>query len=280
MAKILQRVRLVPNVHLLEVQAPEIARKCAPGQFVMVMPDERGERIPLTIADWDIEKGSITCVFLAVGTSTRKLALLQAGDEVPVFVGPLGKPSEMRNFGTVVCAGGCFGIAAIHPIARALKALGNRIITIVDVKARYLLYWEDKLRRVSDRFIVSTRDGAAGGTNEPHYIAAELNALIAAEPRIDRVVAIGCTYLMSASAEATRPHGIKTMVSLNPIMVDGTGMCGACRCTEGGKTRFACVDGPDFDGHAIDWAEVYARRKSYFDDEIRSLCTWEEKTFG
>ncbi len=280
MAKILQRVRLVPNVHLLEVYAPEIARKCAAGQFVMVMPDERGERIPLTIADWDVEKGSITCVFLAVGTSTRKLALLQAGGEVPVFVGPLGKPSEMRNFGTVVCAGGCFGIAAIHPIARALKAQGNRVITVVDVKARYLLYWEDKLRRVSDRFIVSTRDGAAGGTNEPHYIAAELNALIAAEPRIDRVVAIGCTYLMSASAEATRPHGIKTMVSLNPIMVDGTGMCGACRCTEGGKTRFACVDGPDFDGHAVDWAEVYARRKSYFDDEIRSLCAWEEKTFG
>ncbi|MGD0783767.1 MAG: sulfide/dihydroorotate dehydrogenase-like FAD/NAD-binding protein [Candidatus Aminicenantales bacterium] len=280
MARIIQRVRLVPNVHLLEVAAPEIARKCAAGQFVMVMPDERGERIPLTIADWDAESGTVTCVFLAVGTSTRKLALLQAGGEVPVFVGPLGKPSEIKPFGTVVCAGGCFGIAAIHPIARALKARGNRVITVVDVKARYLLYWEDKLRRVSDRFIVSTRDGAAGGTNTPHYIAAELGRLIAEEPRIDRVVAVGCTYFMSASAEATRPRGIKTMVSLNPIMVDGTGMCGACRCTEGGKTRFACVDGPDFDGHAVDWAEVYARRKSYFDDEIRSLCAWEEKTFG
>jgi ferredoxin--NADP+ reductase len=280
MAKIVQRIRLVPNVHLLEVAVPEIARKCAPGQFVMIMPDERGERIPLTIADWDAEKGTVTSVFLAVGTSTRKLALLQAGDDVPVFVGPLGKPSEIKLFGTVVCAGGCFGIAAIHPIARALKAQGNRVITVVDVKARYLLYWEDKLRRVSDRFIVSTRDGEAGGTNTPHYIAAELGRLIAEEPRIDRVVAIGCTYLMSASAEATRPHGIKTMVSLNPIMVDGTGMCGACRCTEGGKTRFACVDGPDFDGHAVDWAEVYARRKSYFDDEVRSLCAWEEKTFG
>ena len=280
MATIIQRIRLVPNVHLLEVEAPAIARKCAPGQFVMVMADERGERIPLTIADWDAEKGTVTCVFLTVGTSTRKLALLQSGDDVPVFVGPLGKPSEIKAYGTVVCAGGCFGIAAIHPIARALKAQGNRIITVVDVKARYLLYWEDKLRRVSDRFIVSTRDGEAGGTNAPHYIAAELEGLIAAEPRINRVIAIGCTYLMSASAEATRPHGIKTMVSLNPIMVDGTGMCGACRCTEGGKTRFACVDGPDFDGHAVDWAEVYARRKSYFDDEIRSLCAWEEKTFG
>jgi len=280
MAVIVQRIRLVPNVHLLEVAAPEIARKCEPGQFIMLMPDERGERIPLTIADWDAEKGTVTCVFLAVGTATRKLALLQAGDEVPVFVGPLGKPSEIKAFGTVVCAGGCFGIAAIHPIARALKAQGNRIITVVDVKARYLLYWEDKLRRVSDRFIVSTRDGEAGGTNAPHYIAAELERLIAEEPGINRVVAIGCTYLMSASAEATRPHGIKTVVSLNPIMVDGTGMCGACRCTEGGKTRFACVDGPDFDGHAVDWAEVYARRKSYFDDEVRSLCAWEEKTFG
>jgi ferredoxin--NADP+ reductase len=280
MAKIIRRIRLVPNVHLIEVEAPAIARKCAPGQFIMIMADERGERIPLTIADWDAEKGTVTCVFLAVGTSTRKLAMLQSGDDVPVFVGPLGKPSEIKAYGTVVCAGGCFGIAAIHPIARALKARGNRIITVVDVKARYLLYWEDKLRRVSDRFIVSTRDGQAGGTNAPHYIAAELEGLIAEEPRIDRVIAIGCTYLMSASAEATRPHGIKTMVSLNPIMVDGTGMCGACRCTEGGKTRFACVDGPDFDGHAVDWAEVYARRKSYFDDEIRSLCAWEEKTFG
>ena len=252
------------------------------------MPDERGERIPLTIADWDAEKGTVTCVFLTVGTSTRKLALLQSGDDVPVFVGPLGKPSEIKAYGTVVCAGGCFGIAAIHPIARALKAQGNRIITVVDVKARYLLYWEDKLRRVSDRFIVSTRDGEAGGTNAPHYIAAELESLIAAEPRIDRVIAIGCTYLMSASAEATRPHGIKTMVSLNPIMVDGTGMCGACRCTEGGKTRFACVDGPDFDGHAVDWAEGDFRRivagepdqMVITDDEIRSLCAWEEKTFG
>jgi ferredoxin/flavodoxin---NADP+ reductase len=280
MAKILQRIRLVPNVHLLEVEAPEIARRAAPGQFIMIMADEQSERIPLTIADWDAEKGSVSCIFLTVGTSTRKLALLQAGDDVPVFVGPLGKPSEIKTFGTVVCAGGCFGIAAIYPIARALKAQGNKVITVVDVKARYLLYWEDKLRRVSDRFIISTRDGEAGGTNEPHYIAAELGRLIAAGPRVDRVTAIGCTYLMSACAEATRPHGIKTVVSLNPIMVDGTGMCGACRCTEGGKTRFACVDGPEFDGHAVDWEEVYARRKSYFDDEVRSLCAWEEKTFG
>lgn len=280
MAKIVQRVRLVPNVHLLEVEAAEIARKCEPGQFVMIMPDEYGERIPLTIADWDAGKGTVTCVFLAVGTSTRKLALLQAGDDIPVFVGPLGRPSEIKAFGTVVCAGGCFGIAALHPIARALKAQGNRVISIVDVKARYLFYWEDKIRSVSDRLIVSTRDGLAGGTNAPHYIAAELASLAAEEPRPDRVVAIGCTYLMSSCAEATRPLGIKTVVSLNPIMVDGTGMCGACRCTEGGKTRFACVDGPDFDGHAIDWAEVYARRKSYFDDEVRSLCAWEEKTFG
>jgi len=287
MAQIVRRDRLVPNIHLLEVHAPEVARKCAPGQFVMVMPDERGERIPLTIADWDAERGTVTSIVLAVGTTTRKLARLRAGDEIPVFVGPLGRPSEIANFGTVVCAGGCFGIAAVHPLARALKAAGNRVITVIDVKARYLLYWEDKLRRTSDRFIVSTRDGAPGapssaaaGTAEPHYISTEIKTLIESEASIDRVIAVGCTYLMSSIAEATRPRRIKTVVSLNPIMVDGTGMCGACRCTVGGKTRFACVDGPDFDGHAVNWAELYARRKSYFDDEVRSLCAWEDETFG
>jgi len=277
MAKIIQRVRLAPNIHMIEVHAPEVARKCAPGQFIILMPDEKGERIPLTIADWDADKGTVTSVFLAVGTSTQKLARLRPDEEVPVFVGPLGKASEIKNYGTVVCAGGCFGIAAIYPIARALKACGNHVITLLDVKAGYLLYWEDKLRRVSDRLIISSREGAAGTTGR--YISDDLRELVESETPVDRVVAIGCTYLMSSCAEATRPRGVKTMVSLNPIMVDGTGMCGACRVTEGGKTRFACVDGPDFDGHAVDWGELYARRKSYFNDEIRSMCAWERKTY-
>ncbi|MCK4495046.1 MAG: sulfide/dihydroorotate dehydrogenase-like FAD/NAD-binding protein, partial [Candidatus Aminicenantes bacterium] len=267
MAKILQRKRLVPNIHLLEVHAPEVAQKCKPGQFVIIMPDERGERIPLTIGDWDEKKGSVTSVFLVVGTSTHKLSLLEAGDEVPVFVGPLGKPSEIEKYGTVLCAGGCFGIAAIYPIARALKEAGNKIITLLDVKANYLIYWEDKLKAVSDQFFISARDSYY---DCKEYIPNTLEKIVKKEKKIDRVVSIGCTYLMYTCSEATKPYGIKTVVSLNPIMVDGTGMCGACRVTIGGKTKFACVDGPDFDGHLVDWDELFSRRKSYFEDEIQS----------
>ena len=276
MAKILQRKRLVPNIHILEVHAPEVAQKCKPGQFVIIMPDERGERIPLTIGDWDEKKGSVTSVFLVVGTSTHKLSLLEAGDEVPVFVGPLGKPSEIEKYGTVLCAGGCFGIAAIYPIARALKEAGNKIITLLDVKANYLIYWEDRLKAISDQFFISARDGYY---NCKEYIPNTLKKIVKKEKKIDRVVSIGCTYLMYTCSEATKPYGIKTVVSLNPIMVDGTGMCGACRITVDGKTKFACMDGPDFDGHLVDWDELFSRRKSYFEDEIQSLCYWEKETF-
>jgi NAD(P)H-flavin reductase len=277
MPEILRRERLVPNIHLLEVRAPEVARKCRPGQFMIVMPDVRGERIPLTIADWDEKRGSVTAVFMLVGTSTHKLSRLKAGDEIPVVVGPLGRPSDIQNYGTVVCAGGCFGIAAIYPIARALKQAGNRVITLIDVKANYLFYWENKFKRVSDSLCVSSRDRFY---NSKEYIPSRLQTLIREEKKIDRVVAIGCTYLMYTCSEATRAAGIKTMVSLNPIMVDGTGMCGACRVTADGKTKFACVDGPDFDGHTIDWQELFSRRKSYFDDEVRSYCDWERSEFS
>ncbi len=276
MAKILKRERLVPNIHVIEVEAPEIVRKCQPGQFVIIMPDKKGERIPLTIADWDKKRGSITSVFMLVGTSTHKLAQLNAGDDVPVFVGPLGKPSEIGKFGTVLVAGGCFGIAAIYPIARALKEKGNKIIMLLDVKASYLLYWEEKLRAVSDQFHVSSRDSFY---DCKEYIPHTLESLLKKEKKIARIHSIGCTYLMYTCAEASRSHKIKTLVSLNPIMVDGTGMCGACRVTVGGKTKFACVDGPDFDGHLVDWDELFMRRKSYFDDEIHSMCYWEKKNF-
>ncbi len=275
MPRVVQRARLVPNIHLLEIEAPEISKTCRPGQFVIVMPDAKGERIPLTIGDWDRDKGTVTSVFMAVGTTTHKLARLETGDDIPVFTGPLGIPSEIRNYGTVLCVGGCFGIAAIHPVARALREAGNRIVTLVDVKAEYLLYWADKLRKASDRFLLSTRDATA---DEQDYVPRSVKGILE-EEKIDRVVAVGCTYLMSSVSEATRPAGVKTVVSLNPIMVDGTGMCGACRVTVDGKTKFACVVGPDFDGHLVDWQELYTRRRSYFDDEIRSLCAWEEKTY-
>jgi NAD(P)H-flavin reductase len=273
MPKILDQRRLVPNLHLLEVQAPEVARKSRPGQFVIIMPDERGERIPLSIADWDAERGSVTAVFLVVGTSTRKLAALKAGDEVPVFVGPLGRPSEIDSFGTVILAAGCFGIGALWPTARALKAAGNKVIALIDAKAEYLVYWKDRYQSVCDRVLFSSRDHALASKD---FVPRPLEELIKAEAPVARVIAVGCTYLMYASAQVTRPLGIKTIVSLNPIMVDGTGMCGACRCTAAGKTKFACVDGPDFDAHQLDWEELFLRRKSYFDDEIRSLCHFEE----
>ena len=273
MAKILERKRLAPNIHLIEVQAPEIARKSRPGQFVIVMPDEKGERVPLSIADWDAGKGSVTSVFLVVGTSTRKLAVLEAGDEVPVIVGPLGRPSEIAPFGTVVLVAGCFGIGALYPTARALKAAGNRVVALIDAKSEDLVYWKERYRAVCDKVLFSSRDQALGSRE---FVPRPLEELVAAEAPVVRVIAVGCTYLMYASALATKPLGVKTIVSLNPIMVDGTGMCGACRCTAEGRTKFACVDGPDFDGHQVDWDELFMRRKSYFDDEIRSLCRYEE----
>ncbi len=276
MPKIIRRERLVPNLHLLEVESPEIARKVQAGQFAIVMPDAFGERIPLSIADWNREKGSVTVVFLVVGTSTHKLSLMNAGDDVPVFVGPLGRPSEIEKYGTVVCAGGCYGIGAIYPIARALKEAGNTVITLLDVKANYLLYWEEKFLKISDEFRVASRDNYY---NCKDYIPAVLGELLQKNTNIDLVTSIGCTYLMYTCSEATRSRRIKTVVALNPIMVDGTGMCGACRVTVGGQTKFACVDGPDFDGHLVDWEELFKRRKSYFDDEILSLSQWEKKTF-
>ena len=274
MPKIVTRERLVPNIHLLEVHAPEVARKCRPGQFVIIMPDERGERIPLSIADWDAVRGTVTSVVLVVGTTTRKLASLNPGDEVPVFVGPLGRPSEMAKFGTVVLVAGCFGIGALWPAARELKAAGNRVVALIDAKADYLIYWKDRYRSVCDKVVFSSRDHALGSKD---FVPQPLEELLKAEAPVHRVVAVGCTYLMAASARTTKPLGIKTVVSLNPIMVDGTGMCGACRCTAAGRTKFACVDGPDFDGHEIDWDELFTRRKSYFEDEVRSLCEWEER---
>ncbi|MFQ5721139.1 MAG: sulfide/dihydroorotate dehydrogenase-like FAD/NAD-binding protein, partial [Candidatus Aminicenantales bacterium] len=204
------------------------------------------------------------------------LSLLREGDEVPVFVGPLGKAAEISKFGTVICAGGCYGIGAIYPIARALKKAKNKIITLLDVKANYLLYWERKFKEISDEFYVSSRDNYY---NCKDYVPAVLKNILKKKTKVDRVISIGCTYLMYTCAEATRPLGIKTLVSLNPIMVDGTGMCGACRVTVEGKTKFACVDGPEFDGHLVNWEELFARRKTYFEDEIQSLSFWEKKNF-
>jgi NAD(P)H-flavin reductase len=276
MHKVIERTRIVPNIHLLRLEAPAIVRKVQPGNFVIIKIDEIAERIPLTVADWDEETGIITIVFMTVGASTHRLAKLEAGDEIEACVGPLGKNMAIDKFGTVVVAMGCYGIGAVMPVARALKQAGNRVIAIMEARAQELLYWVDKHQQIADRFFVTTF-GAAGGHGG--RVSDVLDALIDDGEKIDRVVATGCMFMMMKTAEVTRPHNLKTIVSLNPVMIDGTGMCGVCRCTVGGKTRFACVDGPDFDGHEVDWEELTFRRRSYLDEELRALSDWECRTY-
>ena len=272
MYKILMQEDLVPNIHLLKIAAPDVAKRAQPGQFVVIKVDEIGERIPLTIADWDEAKGSITIVFMEVGTTTHKLGLLQTGDFIADFIGPLGLPTHIDKFGTVVCVAGGFAIATIMPIARAMRAKGNRVISIMGARNKGLLFWEDELRSVSDQLIVTTDDGSyarKGLVTEP------LKELLEGDEKVDRVIAIGPSIMMKFCAKTTEPFGVKTIVSLNPIMVDGTGMCGCCRVEVGGVTKFACVDGPDFDGHQVNWDLLFARQRIYLDEEKRSFEQWQ-----
>lgn len=266
-ATVVKRESLVPNLQLLTVHAPAVAAKIQPGQFVILRADEHAERIPLTVADWDREAGLVSCVFMQVGTSTYKLGKLKPGQVIPTFVGPLGRPLEIEQWGTVLCAGGCYGIGSIYPVARALKEKGNRVISFVEGRSKFLLYWLDRLKAVSDEVLIATRDGSLG--EKEGYPNMVDRMLTAGEP-VDRIIALGCTFMMYQMAETTRPFDVKTIVSLNPIMIDGTGMCGACRISVGGKTRFACVDGPDFDGHEVDWELLLSRRKAYLGPETES----------
>lgn len=267
--KILEQHMLVPNINVLTVQAPAVARKIQSGQFVILRTDEHAERVPLTVADWDREAGTVTCVFMQIGTSTQKLGQLKPGDYLPTFVGPLGHPLEMDNFGTVVLTSGCYGIGALYPAARRLKELGNTVIGIVEARGSFLLYWTEKYREVVDELIISTFDGSKPGKKGegPEH----LKEVLSSGRKIDRIIGVGCTFMMFETAKATRNFGVKTIVSLNPIMIDGTGMCGACRVVVGGETKFACVDGPDFDAHEIDWELLLARRKPYIEAEATSL---------
>jgi ferredoxin--NADP+ reductase len=264
MYKIMSRETLVPNNHLFKIEAPAVARKAQAGQFVVVMIDEKGERIPLTIADWDREEGSITIVFMEVGVTTRKLAQLNTGDSITSFVGPLGVPSHAEKFGTVVCVGGGVGVAPIFPIARALKDAGNRIISIIGARSKDLLFWEERVREVSDSLIVTTDDGSYGRKG---LVTEPLKEILEGADKIDHVVAIGPVVMMKFCSLTTKPFSVPTVVSLNPIMVDGTGMCGCCRVEVGDETRFTCVDGPDFDGHQVDWDLLLARQRIYLDEE-------------
>ena len=268
MFRIIYRETLAAKIHLFKIEAPAVAKKAQPGQFVVVRVDERGERIPLTIADWDEKEGSVSMVFMEVGATTFRLAQLKAGESIADFVGPLGVPSDIEKFGTVVCVAGGVGVAVITPLAKALKENGNNIISILGARSKDLLFWEDKLRNASHQLIVTTDDGTYGRKG---VVTQPLNELLERGKKVDRVVAIGPTVMMKFCAKTTQPFGVKTIVSLNPIMVDGTGMCGCCRVSVAGATKFACVDGPDFDGHQVDWDLLAARQRIYLDEEKRSF---------
>ena len=260
MYKILKSEELSAGVKSFIVEAPMVARKCQAGQFIILRIDEEGERIPLTIADYDRENGTIQLIFQEVGNTTKQLGTLKGGDALLDVAGPLGKATEIENYGTVVCIGGGIGVAPVYPIARAYKKAGNKVVSIIGARTKDLLIMEKEMRSVSDVFHITTDDGSVGRKG---LVVDPLKDMIAAGEKIDRVMAIGPMIMMRGVAEVTRPHGIHTLVSLNPIMVDGTGMCGGCRCSVGGETKFACVDGPEFDGHAVDFNGLMSRAKMY-----------------
>lgn len=271
---ILTRSEFSDSTFLLEIHHPVMARAARPGQFVIVMVDDHGERIPLTIADFDTAKGSITLVVQAVGKTTRQMQRdCQAGGAIFGMVGPMGMPSHIGAAKKVICVGGGLGVAPIFPQARGFKEAGAYVIGVVGFRNRDLIFWEDKFAQVCDELVICTDDGSAGIKG---LVTLGIEAAIKKHDDIDEVVAIGPPIMMKACAETTRAHGIKTSVSLNPIMVDGTGMCGGCRVKVGGRIKFACVDGPDFDGHAVDFDDLMNRLRRFKEDEKTALDKWSE----
>jgi ferredoxin--NADP+ reductase len=274
MAKILEK-RLIrqPDVFYFKIAAPLISQKARPGQFVIVRLHDRGERIPLSLADIDPTGGTISLIVMAVGKTTNEMVLLNQGDDILDLCGPLGQPTHIEKVGRVVIVGGGFGVAPLYPIARAYKAAGNDVTVIMGARSADLLVYEDEMRTVADEVIVTTDDGSKGTKGlVTDVLVRELTCRPAG-----LVVSVGPAIMMRFVAEATRPFGVRTVVSLNPIMVDGTGMCGGCRVTVGGKTKFACVDGPEFDGHQVDWVALMNRQKSYIAEERESFEAWKKR---
>jgi ferredoxin/flavodoxin---NADP+ reductase len=272
MNRILRKSHIAEGICLLVIEAPKIARKRKPGNFVIVRANEFGERIPLTIVDSDSEHGTITLIIQSVGKTTRLLNSLHPGDTLADVIGPLGHPTLIESVGTVVCIGGGVGTAEVLPIAKAAKAAGNHIVSILGARSKDLLILEPEMRRTSDALYVVTDDGSYARRG---LVTDPLNDLIKQGDKLDAVYAIGPMPMMQAVAKATEPHKIKTYVSLNPVMIDGTGMCGGCRVTVGGETRFACVDGPEFDAHEVDFDTLIARNKAYRDQERTALDRFE-----
>jgi len=260
---------------MMRIEAPLIASERSPGQFIILQIDTNyGERIPLTIANADPQEGSITIVFQAVGGTTNRLAALNEGDFIENLVGPLGRPTHIEKFGVVVCVGGGIGVAPLYPIVQGMKQAGNRMIVIMGARNKSLLILENEMRALADELIVCTDDGSYG---RKALVTAPLKELCERDPKPNLAVAIGPPIMMKFCAETTRPFGVPTVVSLNTIMVDGTGMCGGCRVTVGGKTRFVCVDGPEFDGHLVDFDNMMKRLKAYKqqEDKAREKCKLE-----
>ena len=272
--KILAREDFSDLTYSLVVHHPLMAKAARPGQFVIVMSHESGERIPLTIADFDRAKGTVTLVVQAVGKSTKEMQqLCKPGTSLYGVVGPMGVPSPITGKKKVVCVGGGLGVAPIYPQARGFKENGAYVIGILGFRNKDLVFWEDKFKACCDELILCTDDGSAGMKG---FVSDGIKVAIAGHKDIDEVIAIGPPIMMKACAETTRPHGIKTIVSLNPIMVDGTGMCGGCRVKIGDEIKFACVDGPDFDGHKVDFADLMMRLKRYAEEEKAALDRWSE----
>lgn len=260
--------------YLLEVHHPLMAKAARPGQFVIVMASEHGERIPLTIADFDREKGTITLVIQAVGKSTREMQqTCKVGTSLYGMVGPMGMPSPVGDAKKVLCVGGGLGVAPIYPQARGFKEKGAYVIGVIGFRTKDLVFWQDKFESCCDELIVCTDDGSAGIEGR---VTAGMEAAIGKHPDIDECVAIGPPIMMRGAAEVTRPYGIKTMVSLNPVMIDGTGMCGGCRVKVGEQVKFACVDGPDFDGHQVDFDDLMTRLGRFSEQEKAAAKRWGE----
>lgn len=275
MYKILHKEILSDVTKLVIVQAPHVARKAKAGQFVIVIADEHGERIPLTIADHDPQAGTITLIFQEVGKSTMQMGLMNEGDAFYSVAGPLGHPTEIEDHGVVACVAGGVGIAPMYPIARDLKAAGNHVITIIGARTRELLFWEDKMAAVSDELIVCTDDGSYG---RKALVTAPLKELLEARPgEIAKVWAIGPTVMMKFVSLTTQPFKVPTIVSLNTIMIDGTGMCGGCRVAMTDGAKFVCVDGPEFNGHLVDWNNLLSRVQFYRAEEQSAVQHWQHR---
>jgi ferredoxin--NADP+ reductase len=273
MYKIVRKEALTPEINLYDVEAPFIATKVQPGQFVVIRLHDEGERIPLTVADFDREKGTLTLIVAEIGKTTKEMGTFNEGDSIRDLVGPLGKATHIKNYGTVACVGGGIGIAPVFPIARALKEAGNKVVSIIGARCKDILILEDWMKGASSELYVTTDDGSYGIHG---FVTQQLEKLIAEGYRFDYAVGIGPVPMMRAFAGVTIKHKIKAIVSLNPIMIDGTGMCGVCRVQVDGKTKFACVDGPEFDAHLVDYDLLLSRQTTYRAEEKESLERYEK----